>query len=177
VGRGWPTRADSRALTYTVRSVRGDDWQLLREIRLRALESDPTAFGGSYEESSRFPDSLWQERAAASESGVESRWFVAVGEDGSWHGMAQAHGGEDDAHLFGMWTDPGARGSGVSLALCDACADWARERGHTWIRLGAYLDNPRAISFYRKAGFEPFETLPASETEFRADLLLMRRAV
>lgn len=45
-------------------------------------------------------------------------------------------------------------GTGVAQALMDACAADARERGGHTLWLGVWEQNPRAIRFYTKWGFE-----------------------
>ena len=45
-------------------------------------------------------------------------------------------------------------GSGIAQALMDACADDARARGGHTLWLGVWEQNPRAIRFYKKWGFE-----------------------
>lgn len=45
-------------------------------------------------------------------------------------------------------------GTGVAQALMDACAVDARERGGRTLWLGVWDQNPRAIRFYTKWGFE-----------------------
>lgn len=146
-----------------VRPVTGVDWETLRELRLRALATDPDAFGGTHEHAAARPVSDWKQRSEASELGLQSRWFAAVADDGQWVGIALA--ATDDAgnaHLFGMWVQPEARGSSAAGLLCDACVDWAASRGHQTIELSVALDNARAAALYRKAGF--VEVGPTSRT-------------
>jgi GNAT superfamily N-acetyltransferase len=45
-------------------------------------------------------------------------------------------------------------GSGIAQAFMDACADEARRRGGRTLWLGVWDQNPRAIRFYTKWGFE-----------------------
>ena len=45
-------------------------------------------------------------------------------------------------------------GSGIAQALMDACADEARRRRTYTIWLGVWDQNPRAIRFYTKCGFQ-----------------------
>jgi len=54
----------------------------LRELRLRALATDPEAFGGSYAEALAHPREEWEQRAALSEQGDVQRTFVVVAEPG-----------------------------------------------------------------------------------------------
>ncbi len=162
---------------FYVQPVLSDDWEQLRDLRLRALAADPAAFGSTYEEASGATEAEWRERAATSERGAEQRWFAAVDESGAWVGIALAHGGEreTDAHLFGMWVAPAARGSGVATALCDACSDWAGEHGFPRIILGAFVENERAIAAYRKAGFIEYGGISERRARRMFDVVLMRR--
>ncbi len=45
-------------------------------------------------------------------------------------------------------------GSGIAQALMDACADEARRRRACTLWLGVWDQNPRAIRFYTKCGFQ-----------------------
>jgi GNAT superfamily N-acetyltransferase len=45
-------------------------------------------------------------------------------------------------------------GSGLAQALMDACADEARRRRASTLWLGVWEQNPRAIRFYTKCGFQ-----------------------
>lgn len=49
-----------------------------------------------------------------------------------------------------------ARGRGHGRALMDACADWARERGHKVLMVGVQAPNALAIRSYEGAGFAPY---------------------
>ena len=49
-----------------VRRVRPDEWRALRDVRLRALETDPDAFGATVAEALARPDEEWQSRADGS---------------------------------------------------------------------------------------------------------------
>ncbi len=49
-------------------------------------------------------------------------------------------------------------GSGIAQALMDACADEARRRRAYTLWLGVWEQNPRAIRFYTKCGFQDVGT-------------------
>ena len=49
-----------------------EDWSLVREIRLRSLSTDPSAFGQSWEKESTYEDSVWEQRVS------DAAWFLAV---------------------------------------------------------------------------------------------------
>ncbi len=72
-----------------IRRVRADEWHALRDLRLRGLETDPDAFGGTLAESLTKPDAEWQARAASTETVT----FVAVRRRVRRHGIGRARPG------------------------------------------------------------------------------------
>jgi ribosomal protein S18 acetylase RimI-like enzyme len=134
-----------------VRRVRPDEWQALRDLRLRALATDPDAFGDSRAAASARSDADWQ-RYADPPDGVA---FVAATSEG-FAGMAK--GGTVDsrpgvAGVYGMWVAPEARRSGVGAALLDAVEAWARDAGYESIGLGVNTVNEPAIRLYAARGY------------------------
>jgi len=53
-----------------------------------------------------------------------------------------------------FYVDREFHGKGVAQTLMQACFDNARQSGHGTIYLGVWENNPRAIAFYRKCGFD-----------------------
>jgi RimJ/RimL family protein N-acetyltransferase len=143
-----------------VRHVLAHEWPRLKEIRLLALETDPAAYGSTYESELARPDEWWVTGVAGSEAGETRRNFII--EDGErWLGLALVREDDDapgDAVINAMWVAPEIRGQGYSRHLCEACIAWAREHGYPRITLNAKLDNASAIAAYRSAGFEPIRT-------------------
>ena len=135
-----------------IRRVRPDEWAALRDLRLKALESDPDAFGNTLESALADDDTTWRLRADRPD-GVA---FVAVADDGRLVGMANggpAHGQPVAAGLYGMWVAPEARGRGVGRSLLEAVEGWARETGHGLITLGVTTTNGAALRLYAAAGY------------------------
>jgi ribosomal protein S18 acetylase RimI-like enzyme len=61
-----------------------------------------------------------------------------------------------------FYVDPGWHGRGIAAALMATCVDQGREWGCDQLWLGVWDQNPRAIAFYKKAGFrivgsQPFQ--------------------
>lgn len=143
---------------FEVRRTSPEDAARLRTIRLTALESDPSAFGSSLELELEYPDELWVERAAGSES---SRMFVAEAPgdgDGSPRLVGLAGGYRPDpsgpAELVSMWTDPAVRGRGVGRSLVESVVTWAIELGVAEVRLWVTRGNDSAQRLYERCGFE-----------------------
>ena len=148
-----------------IRRVRPDEWQALKALRLRALASDPDAFGGRLEDAIEHDDDLWRKRAAAGPA--DATTFVAEAADGTLVGMAvgaPAPDHPDAAGLFGMWVAPNARGQGIGGALVDAVVGWAASVGYELIGLGVTTTNTAAIAFYERKGFADLgERMPLRE--------------
>ena len=65
-GRAVRRRARQPLVDLTVvRRISPDDAELLRVVRLRALETDPLSFGSTYEREAAYPDERWREWAEA----------------------------------------------------------------------------------------------------------------
>jgi ribosomal protein S18 acetylase RimI-like enzyme len=124
-----------------------DEWEVFRNLRLRALREAPYAFESRYDDWVDAPESRWRDRLAAVPFNVVAR------RDSEPLGMASGVlEGDDAAALISMWVDPAARGSGVAAALVAAVVEWAAAAGRTTY-LMVRSDNARAIAAYARAGF------------------------
>ena len=132
--------------------MRPEEWEALRDLRLRALESDPDAFGDTRERALADDDATWRRRADRPDGAA----FVAVTDDGRFVGMANggpAPGRSDAAGVYGMWVAPEARGQGLGAALLEAVEGWARSAGYDLIGLGVTTTNEAAIRLYASRGY------------------------
>ena len=146
-------------ITGLIRRVESDDWERLRDARLRALESDPDAFLETVENARTFPDERWRERARPTERSVS---FVY--ERGpAFDGMVSAFVGDDaeTAFLVGMWVAPDLRGSSVARELVACVVEWSRGHGRVRVALSVEAGNDRAARLYEKCGFLRVDAPPA----------------
>lgn len=133
-----------------IRRASGDDWVQVREIRLRALSSDPQAFGSTWETESTFDEGLWRERID------EAAWFLALHDDTPVGIVATRHEEDSPAHereLQAMWVAPAVRHTGIAQALTDAVLQWAREDGAEAVTMYVGPANAPALSLWGAAGF------------------------
>jgi ribosomal protein S18 acetylase RimI-like enzyme len=160
----------------TVRRLRRDEAELLRDVRLRALRDSPWAFESSHarelghtaERGQRFADQ------------VDSVIYVAM-EGHACVGMA---GGftppdlDDTVQLWGMWVAPDARGRGRGRALVEAVLAWAGERGAGTVRLDVTDTAPArpAAALYRAIGFEPTGERNVLDSDPSLETLVMTRS-
>jgi ribosomal protein S18 acetylase RimI-like enzyme len=134
-----------------IRRVDAADWERLRDVRLRALASDPQAFLETQEHARQLPEAHWRERAMPSEAQatfVEER-------DGRFAAMVAAFVANDPetAHLVSMWVAPEIRGTGVAVQLVQQVLNWAREQKRTRVVLSVEDGNEAAARLYVKCGF------------------------
>jgi GNAT superfamily N-acetyltransferase len=140
-----------------IRRVEPDDWELLRDVRLRALREAPGAFLSTHTQESAFPVSTWQERA----SQANGASFVAL-HDGTAEGLATGIFAADPETvvLVGMWVAPALRGTGVARDLVASVVEWARARGSERVILSVEGDNERAARLYERCGFTEMHAPP-----------------
>jgi len=145
----------NQAIVLTIRQVRPDEWEVLRAVRLRALEDSPAAFSGTLDEALEEPDDEWRARAEHGAAGDVSCCALAF-EDDDPIGMAvgvRDPAVEDCAYLVAMWVDQRHRGTPAAPSLVGSIIGWARSEGIAVLFAGVLEGNDRAAAFYRKLGF------------------------
>lgn len=126
---------------------------LFRDVRLRALEDAPDAFGSTLAREIARTDDEWAERARKI---VEESVLALAITDGQAVGMAGGYRvphRPDLADLWGMWVDPSYRGTDVARRLVGEVAEWASEIKADAIELWVVETNLRAVRFYERLGF------------------------
>jgi ribosomal protein S18 acetylase RimI-like enzyme len=135
--------------------VTSSDWSLLRDLRLRALQSDPLSFGSTFEREAGFADEIWKEWASEDAAGDEMATFLAK-RAGQTVGMVAAYRDEDDKglfHVIAMWVAPEARRQGLGRALLSHAEDWIRSCGGGIVQLHVTAAATEARRLYETAGF------------------------
>ncbi len=137
-----------------IRRVTVDDLDLYREVRLRALQDSPSAFGSTYSNELARPREQWAERVSRAATGTSWAVFLAFEEE-ACVGLAGCVDDDlgADRQLVSMWVAPSHRGTGVAAGLVDAVLSWAHGVGARTIALWVTKDNERAMRFYERAGF------------------------
>jgi len=141
---------------------------IFKEVRLRALQDSPSAFGSTYAKESPLTDADWIERAAKW-NGEKSAGYLAMDKEMPCGIVAGFLDQEDvtRAHLISMWVAPTHRRLGVGRLLVDAIISWARTKRCGTVQLMVTCNNDVAIRFYQDLGFamtgrtEPYPNDPA----------------
>jgi ribosomal protein S18 acetylase RimI-like enzyme len=134
-----------------VQQVVENDWQLVQDVRLRALREDPTVFGASLSREERFAESHWRMRIRTTTT------WVAVDESGVGRGivtMMQEPGSPaDDRHIVALWVAPESRRHGVGWSLIDAVRQAAVAQDARTVSLWLLDGNHAAGDLFVRAGF------------------------
>jgi GNAT superfamily N-acetyltransferase/SAM-dependent methyltransferase len=144
-----------------VRRVHADEWERVRDIRLRALLDAPDAFGSTHEDESPQDETAWRRFVEGWDGAARQAAFVAEADDGSWAGIALGvvwAASDRVANLYAMWVEPGARGSGTGRALVGSLSAWASAMGAETLELCVSESNPEALALYERTGFVPTGT-------------------
>ena len=132
-------------MATVLRVLDQDDWQLLRTIRLRALAEAPDAFASTEERERAFTEQMWRDRAGGAGP------TVLVSDEDEPVAMGGVFVSTAGAMVWGMWTDPSARGEGHATRMLRELLAWCRER-----QLKPFLsvsEGNDARTFYLAHGF------------------------
>jgi GNAT superfamily N-acetyltransferase len=134
-----------------VRRLRSDDVDLLRGIRLAALEDSPDAFGETLEGARA---ANWPARAASGADFPDRAVFVAFAGDRPI-GMVfvKCASTPERAFLGGMWVHPMFRRRGVGHSLVQHGLNFLRLAGQTELSLWVTRGHDGVRTFYRNLGF------------------------
>ena len=137
-----------------------DEWERLRDIRIRALKENPEAFGADLNEIQSRSKEDWlkdynkEDYLVASIDGVDVGMLYIEVLNGD-HGAT--------CWIGGCWTDPAYRGKGVMRALFNYIDENADAKKWTRQGLGVWTDNFNAIKAYEFLGFKfAGEKMPGS---------------
>jgi RimJ/RimL family protein N-acetyltransferase len=131
-----------------VEIIQPDDWFRLRAIRLKSLQVNPEAFGGTHEIESAETESEWRKK-------FEKLDFLIASIDGRDAALMSVEELDGDfgatCWIGGCWSDPAYRGKGLLRAMMNFVDQ--QDSGWQVQGLGVWIDNYSAIAAYEKLGF------------------------
>ena len=141
------------------RQIQKHEWELMKKVRLAALQDAPQAFATSFTSAQSMPDTLWQQRAIEGAQGEKSFCTLAFDEK---QPIAMGIGLPDEtnphySHLVAMWVSPNYRGTSAAHLILEEIFKWAKKRGAKYLFAGVKENNQRAQNFYHKMGFVNYD--------------------
>jgi len=110
---------------YTIKKLDENDWRIFKQIRLRALASDPHVFGSTFERESKNSKAEWCQPLSDADGAI----FILFSDSEPIGMTGIAIYGVDTtgrtAILWGSWLEPEFRGKGLSRYFYKARLDWA----------------------------------------------------
>ena len=159
-----------------VTRIRADQWQILRDVRLCALEDAPYAFGTTLAEGQKRTNRDWQDMARDHATLSDRAYFMAYVGDNPC-GMAGCYRtAPDTVMLTAMWVAPEFRGQKIGEQIVGAVIEWAREGGATTLEAWVSENNP-ARFFYQKIGFEETSLTEPLRSHSKIQMVLIRRDI
>jgi ribosomal protein S18 acetylase RimI-like enzyme len=138
---------DGRVLV-DVRLLSPEDWRVVRDARLAALQDTPQSFLPKRPPETTWTEDLWRHSCAT------SQWAVAQ-VDENVVGLAQLTRGGLGPHLESVWTHPDYRRHGIASELVRRLVELERARGSWTVFVWVIVPNPAAFKLYESLGFEP----------------------
>jgi RimJ/RimL family protein N-acetyltransferase len=139
-------------MTLNIRPFAPEEWQLFKTVRLKALASDPSAFGRSYAQEATFTDQEWQARLQDTDAAM-----FGIFENGALIGMTGLYIHPEDpqtTRFMADWLEPAARGKGYAAKMHEARTAWAKARpGIHRLSICYRADNTTAKRIGEKFGF------------------------
>ena len=134
-----------------IRRVVEDDWQIMSQVRLRALREDGDAFGSTLAREEMFTERHWRMRLRSCTT------WLAFDDDGAGKGIVsmilEPGSPLDNRHVVSLWVAPESRRQGVGWALLDALRLGAIAEEARTTSLWVVDDNHAAIDLYVRAGY------------------------
>jgi GNAT superfamily N-acetyltransferase len=155
-----------------VEIIHPDDWFRLRAIRLKSLQVNPEAFGGTYEIESVENESEWRKK-------FEKLDFLIASIDGHDAALMSVEELDGDfgatCWIGGCWSDPEFRGVGLLREMFNFLD--AQDRDWKIQGLGVWIDNYSAIAAYEKLGFVKMgEDTPSSRQPGKFHQRMIRKS-
>lgn len=162
-----------------VRHLTEQDGEIVWQLRLQALQDNPEAFGGTYEETiargfDRYVQWLQQGKDTFWLGAFEDKLIGMVGVIRET-GLKSQHKG----YIIGMYVLPDARGKGAGKALLqEAIAHAHTMAGLDQLHLAVVTTNDAARNLYRSLGFEVYgvepRALKANGQYWDEELMILR---
>ena len=130
-----------------------DDWQQLRDLRIRATKEVPLAFGRTTKEEAEKTEEEWREQ-------LKDSYYYGAKEEGALIGMLRVAHEKDEmrahiAQIYGVYVAPEARGKKIGRSLMDIALKELTQNQHILkVRLSVAETQKEALNLYSAYGFK-----------------------
>lgn len=139
-----------------LKKLNSDDWKIYRDIRLEALQNDPSAFGGEYAYENKKDRPYWEKILTSEKTVVLGLFFqtklIAIGKLNYWEN-------EKEYAISAVYTKKEYRGKGFSRQIFNELISIVEKLKEKHVVLIVNTNNQVAIDFYTSLGFETKEVL------------------
>lgn len=147
-----------------IRKLTEEDLDALWNIRLRALQDNPEAFGSTYEETRQRGKESFRQRLRQPHT---ETFYIGAFEEESLVGIVGFYRenwgakGQHKGYIISMYVAPEQRGRGIGKALvAEAIAQARTVPGLEQLLLAVVTTNTAARQLYRSLGFEVYGLEP-----------------
>ena len=146
---------DSSKGRFQIRQLKPSEWQILRDIRLKALEMHPGFFAGELEASKQYTEEHWRQNL----DGKGKAIFGLFDRD-TLVGITAIFTYKNDptertGQMAYNYIEPAFRGIGLSNMFYKARIEWALENTNwTTLQTGHRIDNTASQATILRNGFE-----------------------
>nr|WP_294862472.1 GNAT family N-acetyltransferase [uncultured Fluviicola sp.] len=150
--------------TIRTRKIGVEDLEKLQKIGKQTFEEAFSEFNSEENMKTYLETGFSKEKLSAELEDNNSEFYFALLED-EVIGYLKVNFGESQTELKDLnaleieriYVSKAFLGKGVGQILYDRAIERAKQKNATYIWLGVWEENPRAISFYRKNGFVAFD--------------------
>ncbi|MGD0477568.1 MAG: GNAT family N-acetyltransferase [Nitrososphaerales archaeon] len=133
-----------------IRKLPADRWRDFRDLRLVALKSDPSAYGGSFEEAKTLKEAEWRRRIRSVLFALSDDRPIGMIVYVFDEGLKTKH----IAEIYGFYVSANHRGEGVGTRLLEHALLLIRKnRRIIKVKIAVNPEQRVAVKMYKKAGF------------------------
>lgn len=147
---------------FLILDAREVKWQEYRELRLEALQKEPSAYGTSYDSQKNKSDEAWQQRFRQYQEG-NGNWMIFASDGQQLIGMTGAYQEAEDkkdnsAWVVAVYVKKEFRGKGLGKLLLTTLLDVLAKAEITKAKLGVNVNNIAALTLYKQCSFQTVRT-------------------
>ena len=132
-----------------IRRIQVGEGELLRKLRLRALEREPLAFCSTLAEESRLSAAIWEERCRMGAESERTATVVVADLEGL-RGMTVIKREAARGEIYAVYLDSELRGRGLAAGMLQLALDFVPDLP-SWLEVNATLTDAEAL--YARCGF------------------------